>query len=246
MQDNTNTPINPESNDSTSPLGNTSNTPNPSTESSDWTSTGSTSNTSTPPSYDAPKPHAAPSGPYGSTPSGYDAPPPYAAPAPYPAPGGYGQSSPYGNPPEGYNKPADSYGQPQQPSQYSPYGQPSPHPQYGQANQFAGSNIFAGLSSPDQAVKDEEISKWLGIGGVVSWWAAWFLGGFPFLFTIIAGIIGLVYAYRARSAGRKATVGLALGWLNAVGTVVSGIILVVLFFFVLAAAGGASSFGSFL
>lgn len=160
----------------------------------------------------------------------------------------YGQQSPYGSPADGSSGYAQSgYVAPPAPaSGSSPYGAPqyghNPQfaPQYG--NQFGGGTGFGPQGPVDQAAQDEEVSKWVGIGGLVAWGIGWFLGGFTFIFTVIAGIVGLVYAYRARRGGRRATAGLVMGWINSIGIVLTIFIVVLLFLLVFAAAG-AGGFG---
>lgn len=136
----------------------------------------------------------------------------------------YGQNQPHASympPTAGYQQYAPPVGPPV--DQSSPYG----YPAYGQHPAPYGQPY--GVAPAQQAERDEEISKWVGVGGLTSWIWAWFIG-MPFLIPIGAGIVGLVFAYRARSAGRRAQAGFVMGWINAVGAVVLGILLVILFF----------------
>lgn len=138
--------------------------------------------------------------------------------APYPD---YGQAhAPYMPPQAGYGNYAPPVGPPAEP--VGQYG----YPAYGQ-QPYPGQPY--GVAQVPQPERDEEISKWVGIGGLTSWIWAWFIG-MPFLIPIAAGIVGLVFAYRARAQGRRAQAGFIMGWINAVGAVVLGLLLVVLFF----------------
>lgn len=165
------------------------------------------------------------------------------APRETPAADGYtSPSAPHSGPYNGYGQPHAPYGPPQtgNASYAPPVGPPveqAPqygHPAYGQqpyTNQpYPGQPYNSyGVVPVSPPERDEEISKWIGVGGLTSWIWAWFIG-MPFIIPIAAGIVGLVFAYRARSGGRRAQAGFVMGWINAVGAVVLGLLLVVLFF----------------